>query len=90
MFKSTAAAIELISNHLFLLFQSYELILYEEHFSVVKRGQNDEVPYTVRYMGMYLVIETTSGLILMWDKKTSIFIKLSPDFKVRNWQLKGN
>lgn len=84
MFKSTAAATELISNRLFLLFQSYELILGEEHVSVIKRGQNNEVPYTVRYMGMYLVIETTSGLILMWDKKTSIFIKLSPDFKVRN------
>lgn len=82
--NSTVVAIGFISNHLFLLFQSYELILGEEHVSVVKRGQDGEVPYTVRYMGMYLVIETTSGLILMWDKKTSIFIKLSPDFKVRN------
>lgn len=90
MFESTTAAIDFISNHLFLLFQSYELILGEEHVSVVKRGQNDEVPYTVRYMGMYLVIETTSGLILMWDKKTSIFIKLSPDFKVWNQELNGN
>lgn len=82
MFKSRAG---FISNCLFLLLlQSYELILGEEHISVVKRGQNDEVPYTVRSMGMYLVIETTSGLILMWDKKTTIFIKLSPGFKVRN------
>lgn len=54
---------------------------------MVKRGQNDEVPYTVRSMGMYVVIETTSGLILMWNKKTSIFIKLSPSFKVRNQRL---
>jgi len=84
MFKSRAATTELIFKHLLLLFQSYELILGEEHVSVVKRGQNDEVPYTVRYMGVYLVIETTSGLILIWDKKTSIFIKLSPAFKVRN------
>lgn len=90
MFESTAAATELISPYLFLLFQSYELILGEEHVSVVKRGQSDEVPYTVRSMGMYLVIETKSGLILMWDKKTSIFIKLSPGFKVRNKQFNGN
>lgn len=90
MFKNTAAAIEFIFNYLFLLFQGYELILGEEHVSVIKRGQNDELPYTVRYMGLYLVIETTSGLTLMWDKKTSIFIKLSPDFKVRNYQLNGN
>lgn len=84
MSESTAAAPELISHYLFLLFQSYEMILGEERVSVVKRGENDEVPYTVRYMGVYLVIETTSGMILMWDKKTSIFIKLSPGFKVWN------
>lgn len=82
MFESTAAATELISPYLFLLFQSYELILSEEHVSAVKRGQNDEVSYTVRSMGMYMVIETKTGLILMWDKKTSISIKLSPAFKV--------
>lgn len=84
MFESTAAATELISPYLFLLFQSYELILSEEHVSAVKRGQNDEVSYTVRSMGMYMVIETKTGLILMWDKKTSISIKLSPAFKVWN------
>jgi len=33
-------------------------------------------------MGIYLVVDTTVGLILMWDKKTSIFIKLSPSFQV--------
>uniref|UniRef100_A0A803VC07 VWFD domain-containing protein n=1 Tax=Ficedula albicollis TaxID=59894 RepID=A0A803VC07_FICAL len=82
--------VQLISPSLFLLFQSYELILGEERVSVVKRGQNDEVPYTVRYMGMYLVIETKSGLILMWDKKTSIFLKLSPGFKGQVCGLCGN
>lgn len=76
-----------MSNPLLLLFQSYELILGEGQISAVKRGQDNEVPYTVRYMGMYVVIETTSGLVLMWNKKTSIFIKLSPRFKVRNQRL---
>ncbi|TFK08675.1 antigen KI-67 [Platysternon megacephalum] len=60
----------------------YELILSEEHLEVVERENGRQMPYQVRYMGMYLVIETNNGLILMWDKKTSIFIKLSPDFKV--------
>lgn len=36
----------------------------------------------MRSMGIYLVVDTTVGLILMWDKKTSIFIKLSPSFQV--------
>ncbi|XP_076199625.1 mucin-5AC-like [Aptenodytes patagonicus] len=78
------------SKSIKVFLESYELILGEEHVSVVKRGQNNEVPYTVRYMGMYLVIETTNGLILMWDKKTSIFIKLSPDFKGQICGLCGN
>lgn len=33
-------------------------------------------------MGIYLVIEANNGLILMWDRKTSLFIKLSPKYKV--------
>nr|XP_009942510.1 PREDICTED: mucin-5AC-like [Opisthocomus hoazin] len=78
------------SKSIKVFLESYELILGEEHVSVVKRGQNDEVPYTVRYMGVYLVIETTSGLILIWDKKTSIFIKLSPAFKGQICGLCGN
>ncbi|XP_019375531.1 PREDICTED: mucin-5B-like [Gavialis gangeticus] len=69
---------------------NYELILNEEHFQAVKRGDGQEVPYKVHYMGMYLVIETVSGLHLMWDKKTSIFIKLSPDFKGQVCGLCGN
>ncbi|XP_010076932.1 PREDICTED: mucin-5AC-like, partial [Pterocles gutturalis] len=78
------------SKSIKVFLEGYELILGEEHVSVIKRGQNDEVPYTVRYMGMYLVIETTSGLILMWNRKTSIFIKLSPDFKGQICGLCGN
>ncbi|KAM4618061.1 mucin-2-like [Discoglossus pictus] len=60
---------------------SYELILTDEHFEVIERGIGAEVPYKVRHMGIYLVLETDNGLILMWDKKTSIFIKLSNDFE---------
>ncbi|KAH1171728.1 hypothetical protein KIL84_007346, partial [Mauremys mutica] len=68
----------------------YELILSEEHLEVVERENGRQMPYQVRYMGMYLVIETNNGLILMWDKKTSIFIKLSPDFKGQVCGLCGN
>lgn len=67
-----------------LLLQGYELILSDDHHEVVQRGDGGQIPYRIRYMGIYLVIETTNGLILLWDKKTSIFIKLSPNFKVRH------
>ncbi|KAG6931051.1 Mucin 5B, Oligomeric Mucus/Gel-Forming, partial [Chelydra serpentina] len=68
----------------------YELILSEEDLEVVERENGRQMPYQVRYMGMYMVIETNDGLILMWDKKTSIFIKLSPDFKGQVCGLCGN
>lgn len=40
-------------------------------------------PYSIRQMGIYLVVDTGVGLVLLWDKGTSIFLRLSPDFKVR-------
>lgn len=43
-----------------------------------------EIPFKIRYMGNYMVIEIfNGGVIVIWDKKTSVFIKLSTDFKVR-------
>lgn len=33
-------------------------------------------------MGIYLVIEANNGLILIWDRKTSLFVNLSPKYKV--------
>lgn len=39
-------------------------------------------------MGIYLVVEADNGLILMWDRKTSLFIKLSSKYKVKLQPLK--
>ncbi|XP_068115742.1 mucin-5AC-like isoform X2 [Hyperolius riggenbachi] len=69
---------------------SYELILTEEHIKVLERGIGGVVPYKVRHMGIYLIIEADNGLILMWDRKTSIFIKLSQDFEGKVCGLCGN
>uniref|UniRef100_A0A8C9SP20 VWFD domain-containing protein n=1 Tax=Scleropages formosus TaxID=113540 RepID=A0A8C9SP20_SCLFO len=54
------------------------------------RDNSVEVPYQIHVMGNYLVIEASNGLILMWDKKTSMFIKLSPTFKGQVCGLCGN
>ncbi|XP_075422975.1 mucin-5B-like [Ascaphus truei] len=69
---------------------SYELILTDDHFKVVERGFGAEAPFKVRHMGIYLIIEADNGLILMWDKRTSIFIKLSKDFAGKVCGLCGN
>lgn len=65
-----------------MLFQSNELLLTDGAYEVIQRDAGDAIPYQISIMGIYMVIEANNGLILMWDQKTSIFIKLSPNFKV--------
>ncbi|XP_067322691.1 mucin-5B-like [Anolis sagrei] len=74
-----------------IFFGTDELILSEEHHELIQRGEgNHPLPYRIRYMGIYLVIETYNGLVILWDKKTSLFIKLSADFKGQVCGLCGN
>lgn len=66
-----------------LAVQGSELKLSHGKVEVTGTNESQEVPYTIRQMGIYLVVDTDIGLVLLWDKKTSIFINLSPEFKVR-------
>lgn len=66
-----------------LAMQDSELKLSHGKVEVTGTNESQEVPYTIRQMGIYLVVDTDIGLVLLWDKKTSIFINLSPQFKVR-------
>ena len=50
---------------------------------MVQRGPGRGLPYKVRYTGIYLTVETQSGVLLSWDRKTSVFIRLRQDYKVR-------
>ncbi|CAH2325414.1 Hypothetical predicted protein [Pelobates cultripes] len=70
--------------------KSYELILSDKHLNVVQRGTGTSVPYQIRLMGIYLVLETKNGLLLLWDKQTSIFIKVTDTFKGKLCGLCGN
>lgn len=63
--------------------QSYELVLQDGGYRVVQRGPGGEPPYRVRHTGNYLTVETRSGLVLSWDRRTSVFVRLKQDYKVR-------
>ncbi|KGL97952.1 hypothetical protein N301_10794, partial [Charadrius vociferus] len=63
---------------------------FDGHSDVIQRTPGGKMPFQMRSMGIYLVVDTTVGLILMWDKKTSIFIKLSPSFQGHVCGLCGN
>ncbi|XP_032214214.1 mucin-5AC isoform X2 [Mustela erminea] len=73
-----------------LFLGSFELRLNEGRVEVLERGVGQEPPYSIRQMGIYLVVDTEAGLVLLWDRKTSIFLKLSPEFKGRVCGLCGN
>ncbi|XP_057634690.1 mucin-5B [Chionomys nivalis] len=70
--------------------ESYELILHEGNFKVVERGPSGDPPYKIRYMGIFLVIEIRSGIIVSWDRKTSVFVRLQQHYKGRVCGLCGN
>ncbi|KAM5248547.1 mucin-5B [Ctenodactylus gundi] len=70
--------------------ESYELILHEGGFKVVERGSGGDLPYKIRYMGIFLVIETRSGMAISWDRKTSVFIRLQQHYKGKVCGLCGN
>ncbi|XP_067850401.1 mucin-2-like [Heptranchias perlo] len=67
-----------------------EIKLSDGKYEVVKFGSSIYIPYEVRHLGIYLVIEAKNGLVLMWDKKTSLTIKLSHSFKGTICGLCGN
>ncbi|KAK2853378.1 hypothetical protein Q5P01_006039 [Channa striata] len=69
---------------------SAELILTEGGYQLLSSGNEETIPFHYSTMGIYLVIEANNGLILIWDRKTSLFIKLSPKYKGRVCGLCGN
>nr|XP_030689870.1 mucin-5B [Globicephala melas] len=70
--------------------QNYELILHEGSYKVVQRGPGGDLPYKIRYMGIYLAVETRSGVVVSWDRRTSVFIRLHQEYKGRVCGLCGN
>uniref|UniRef100_A0A4X2KA21 VWFD domain-containing protein n=1 Tax=Vombatus ursinus TaxID=29139 RepID=A0A4X2KA21_VOMUR len=57
---------------------------------MVERGPGKDVPYKIHSRGIYMVLETQAGMVLMWDRKTSIFIKLDQHYKGKVCGLCGN
>lgn len=41
-----------------------------------------QIDYNIRNVGLYLVIDSSIGLAVIWDRKTSIRIILKPEHNV--------
>ncbi|XP_077419351.1 mucin-5AC-like isoform X2 [Vanacampus margaritifer] len=66
-----------------------EFHLREENFHVI-RSRRQLFPAQVRQMGVYMVVSVRPGLVVMWDKKTAVFIKLAPQYQGNVCGLCGN
>ncbi|KAM9807742.1 mucin-5AC-like [Neosynchiropus ocellatus] len=53
----------------------------EEKVKIINTSSGNETAYHVRPVGKYMVIEAENGLVLMWDRKATLMIKLSATFK---------
>lgn len=62
--------------------QNKEFVLSEENVRVIQQNNGEDIPYHINTVGIYLVIEAKNGLVLIWNKKTTLMIKLSSTFKV--------
>ncbi|NWY07779.1 MUC2 protein, partial [Nothoprocta ornata] len=67
-----------------------ELKLENKDYKEIQRDVGNEVQYRKRTVGLYLVIEASNGVMLIWDKKTTIFIKLTADYRGKVCGLCGN
>ncbi|KAL6085445.1 hypothetical protein STEG23_022751, partial [Scotinomys teguina] len=67
-----------------------ELKLVDKHRVVKQLEEGHHVPFITREVGLYLVVEASSGIIVIWDKRTTIFIKLAPSYKGTVCGLCGN
>ncbi|KAM3849859.1 mucin-5B [Diretmus argenteus] len=55
-----------------------ELKLLNGKHETVDLGHGTQMKYTIRTVGLYLVIEAANGLSVLWDRKTTIRIILKP------------
>ncbi|MBN3322769.1 MUC2 protein, partial [Atractosteus spatula] len=67
-----------------------ELKLSDGKYEVTKLDWGEQVTYRVRSVGMYLVIETSIGLKVLWDRKTALYIILDPSYAGQVCGLCGN
>ncbi|XP_055078191.1 mucin-2-like [Periophthalmus magnuspinnatus] len=72
------------------LFLGKNTIVLAEESVKIPESTGKEIPYKIHIVGIYLVIEAESGIVLMWNKKTTLMMKLKSTFKGKVCGLCGN
>ncbi|CAJ1056538.1 mucin-5AC-like [Xyrichtys novacula] len=69
---------------------STEFYLLDGAVKISKRSKEVAIPYQLHTSSLYLTIETKAGLVLMWNKRTMVMVKLKPTFQGKVCGLCGN
>lgn len=78
----------ILVKKIFLNPQDNEYVLKDNIFSVVK-GNTQALAAPIGKFGRYVVVTIKHGVLVMWDQKTSVFIKLNPQYYVNTDILDG-
>uniref|UniRef100_G1KJ50 VWFD domain-containing protein n=1 Tax=Anolis carolinensis TaxID=28377 RepID=G1KJ50_ANOCA len=71
--------------------EDYELKLADEKFQVIQRTPgSSEVPFKIRKLGNFYVADTTEGVVIVWNMKNSVSIKITPAYRGQVCGLCGN
>lgn len=70
------------TESLFSTLQRMEVKLSKGKYEEEDIGHGNKIPYTIRKVGMYLVVESAIGIAVMWDRKTTVRILLEPQHSV--------
>ncbi|XP_075044695.1 mucin-2-like [Mixophyes fleayi] len=74
----------------YTLVQDYVLLLRNGDMELKNEGGVLESPFQVRNTSLYLIVKARNGMVLIWDKKTSLTIKISEHFQSNVCGLCGN
>ncbi|XP_059920761.1 mucin-2-like [Gadus macrocephalus] len=55
-----------------------EIKLAKGNYEILDLAMGSEIKYTIRPVGMYLAVEASLGITVLWDRKTTIRILLEP------------
>uniref|UniRef100_A0A3Q3BGP5 VWFD domain-containing protein n=1 Tax=Kryptolebias marmoratus TaxID=37003 RepID=A0A3Q3BGP5_KRYMA len=78
------------STNIKLHLGSNEIVLADEHVRVINKSKGEDIPFKVHIMGIYVVIEAQNGFALIWNKRTTVILKLNSSFKGKVCGLCGN
>ncbi|XP_053545260.1 mucin-2-like [Bombina bombina] len=68
----------------------YKMHLSDGEVKVTKEGNVVNSPFQIHYSSIYIIIKAVNGLVLIWDKMTSIIIKATTSFQNKVCGLCGN